>query len=83
MNFSENSLALPPDGAQQGRSGLVVEGDDDGGWRKIRVVMKSGAPAERHRGYSVVTLDSNSCKIRKKQPDMLPHHRGIGKKKSV
>ena len=40
---------LPPDGAQQGGSGLVVEGDDDGSWRKIRVVMKSGAPTERER----------------------------------
>lgn len=38
---------LPSDGAQQGGSGLVVEGDDDGSWREIGVIMKSGAPTER------------------------------------
>lgn len=40
---------LPLDGAQQRGPGFVVEGDDDGGWRKIRVVVESRTPEERER----------------------------------
>lgn len=38
---------LPSYGAKQRGSSLVVKGDDDGGGRKIRVVVKDGAPADR------------------------------------
>lgn len=68
---------LPPDGAQQRGSGLVVEGDDDGGWRKIRVIMKSGAPTReresmikhdirstrwKHMSHALITLKDNDWK---------------------
>lgn len=51
---------LPPDGAQQRGSGLVVEGDDDGGWRKIRVIMKSGAPTRERE--SMIKHDIRSTR---------------------
>lgn len=55
------ACVLPPDGAQQGGSGLVVEGDDDRGWRKIRVVVKSGAPGVRDHSVNIHT--KNDCPL--------------------
>lgn len=40
---------LPPHGAQQGGSGFIVEGDDDGRWRKVRVIVEACASAKEDR----------------------------------
>lgn len=39
----------PPDGPQQGRPGLIVEGDDDAGGRQILVIAQGQTPGERKR----------------------------------
>lgn len=51
---------LPPDGAQQCGPGFVVEGDDDGGWGKIRVIVKSGAPEERRKLILQINNNNNN-----------------------
>jgi len=57
----QETESSPPNGPQQSRPGLVVEGDDEAGSWQVCIIAYRGAPATQKSRSMSQTLSTSSC----------------------